>query len=644
MESDFKENYIREQKEQAAARQARLAKIGMSPDDARSSAASASTRAAQTSGEGTVQRRPAAQSPQRPRPTPVRPVNTQNAQNRANPAQRTVPSAGRSAYDSMVSGTYRTPSAQQGAQNASPEAPRRAPAPNAAQTQKNAAAAPVQRNVAGAPQMSQMQGRTPASSQRPAAQRPASDVSTQQPAYMNRRSAAQNIQVPQYSQSARNAQGAQTPQTPHGDAAQRRAALEDTDSHIFKKNLSESESRAMMFALTGEAKNPDNGGDVDVIDMGRTGNIRRTSASRGYTGKKKAGAGTYIGRSFFVLLTAVIMAVVLVYTALLTVAYGPSETVRNLLVNSAMQASATKWVPYLVLSKDKVAAILADSEKVVEDVVSIDDYGDSSADITEDEWANAQDGMIFETVNGTTYKAYVLLVKDPTRVFVGTSTDDFSNSTAGVNIFQAADRYGAVACINGGEFLDNGGHGSGYAPLGLTYSLGKCVFDDGSKKTFMGFTNENKFIVKEGMTQKEANELGVRDAVSFQTGNTLIERDGDDLKFYYQDGNTGTSQRTAIGQRDDGTVIMIVTDGRTASSLGATHNDMIDLMVSYGAVSAGMLDGGSSAMMFYRDYYDKYDVDKSTLDQYQLQGLVNNYKAFTNPRRIPTFFMVKPEA
>ena len=67
-------------------------------------------------------------------------------------------------------------------------------------------------------------------------------------------------------------------------------------------------------------------------------------------------------------------------------------------------------------------------------------------------------------------------------------------------------------------------------------------------------------------------------------------------------------------------------------------------MVSYGAVSAGMLDGGSSAMMFYRDYYDKYDIDKSTLDEYQLQGLVNNYKAFTNPRRIPTFFMVKPEA
>ena len=616
MESNFKENYIREQKEQAAARQARLAKIGMSPDNVGGSAAPAPARTSHTAGTAGGQRESVTQNPQRPRPTPVRPASIQKS---GNSNRNTMQSAPRKAYDSMASGAHRAPFAQQGVRNASSEAPRRAAAPTAARLQSNPAAAQVRRNASEA----------------------------QQPAYMNRRPAGQNTQTPQ-SQSTRNAQGTQTQtqalHTHNGRTPQRRAAFEETDSHIFKKNLSESESRAMMFALTGEAKSPDNGGDVDVIDMGRTGNIRRPSASRGYTGKKKAGVGTYIGRSFFVLLTAIIMAVVLVYTALLTVAYGPSETVRNLLVNSAMQASATKWVPYLVLSKDKVAAILADSEKVVEDVVSIDDYGNNTADITEDEWANAQDGMIFETVNGTTYKAYVLLVKDPTRVFVGTSTDDFSNSTAGVNIFQAAERYGAIACINGGEFLDNGGHGSGYAPLGLTYSLGKCVFDDGSKKTFMGFTNENKLIVKEGMTQKEANELGVRDAVSFQTGNTLIERDGDDLKFYYQDGNTGTSQRTAIGQRDDGTVIMIVTDGRTASSLGATHNDMIDLMVSYGAVSAGMLDGGSSAMMFYRDYYDKYEVDKSTLDEYQLQGLVNNYKAFTNPRRIPTFFMVKPEA
>lgn len=59
-------------------------------------------------------------------------------------------------------------------------------------------------------------------------------------------------------------------------------------------------------------------------------------------------------------------------------------------------------------------------------------------------------------------------------------------------------------------------------------------------------------------------------------------------------------------------------------------------MVKYGAITAGMLDGGSSSLMYYEDYFTKYGIDESTLDEYQKKGLVNHYKAFTNPRRIPT--------
>ena len=70
---------------------------------------------------------------------------------------------------------------------------------------------------------------------------------------------------------------------------------------------------------------------------------------------------------------------------------------------------------------------------------------------------------------------------------------------------------------------------------------------------------------------------------------------------------------------------------------------MINLMASLGAVEAGMLDGGSSTMMFYRDYYTKYNIDTKYLDSYQKKGLVNKYKAFSNPRRIPTYFIVSPE-
>ena len=42
--------------------------------------------------------------------------------------------------------------------------------------------------------------------------------------------------------------------------------------------------------------------------------------------------------------------------------------------------------------------------------------------------------------------------------------------------------------------------------------------------------------------------------------------------------------------------------------------------------------------------YTKYGVDTENLDKYQQMGLVNSYKAFTNPRRLPTFFCISREA
>ena len=133
-----------------------------------------------------------------------------------------------------------------------------------------------------------------------------------------------------------------------------------------------------------------------------------------------------------------------------------------------------------------------------------------------------------------------------------------------------------------------------------------------------------------------------RDTASLPiTGNSLITNNGTNVTLHYADGNTGRSQRTAIGQRKDGTVLLLVTDGRTASSLGATHNELIDVMLEHGAVSAGKLDGGSSAMMYYRDYFKLYNYDYDKLDEFQRKGLVNSYKAFTDPRKLPTYFLVK---
>lgn len=357
--------------------------------------------------------------------------------------------------------------------------------------------------------------------------------------------------------------------------------------------------------------------------------------------QKKSGkltVGKVVRRVFGCIGTAILYLLIALIVAVTIVANGPSKSLRDALVLSAMQASATKWVPGLFLSDAKVDEIVANSYVDSKLIVDIDDYGNDV--VTEDEWKKAIDGMIYIPANYNNFKAYILLIKDPSRVYVGASSSDFEHATEGKRIFAMANKEDAIALMNGGEFHDSGGVGKGGQPIGLTYSKGKCVWNDGNKRTFIGITSENKLFVSEGMTKAKADELGIRDAVCFQTGNVLIESDGADVNIHYREDNTGAAQRAAIGQRADGTFIFLVTDGRTASSVGATYNDIIDIMVSYGAVTAGMLDGGSSAMLYYEDYYNKYDIDTSDLDEYQKKGLANRYKAFTPPRRIPTFFCV----
>ncbi len=342
-------------------------------------------------------------------------------------------------------------------------------------------------------------------------------------------------------------------------------------------------------------------------------------------------AGTFLG---FVLIT--------VFTACYILLNGPSQTMRDALVLSAKQASATKWLPGLFLSEKVIDQIEENSRKVVTDVISLEDLQaqqkeDEKGEV--DEWADAIDGMRLVNISKPTFKAYLLMVRDPSRLFVGTASD-FQSGKPGMRIFEMAEKYQAVAGINAGEYPDTGGVGDGSVPIGITFSQGKMVYSGHTNRTFMGITKDNRLVVSEGMTADKAQNLGIRDGVCFQTGNCLITNDGVNMTLHYSDGNTGRAQRTAIGQRADGTILLLVTDGRTASSIGATHNDLIEIMLEYGATCAGKLDGGSSAMMYYNNWYGVYNTDPSTLDEYQRMGLVNTYKAFTNPRKMPTYFLV----
>ena len=85
----------------------------------------------------------------------------------------------------------------------------------------------------------------------------------------------------------------------------------------------------------------------------------------------------------------------------------------------------------------------------------------------------------------------------------------------------------------------------------------------------------------------------------------------------------GKNPRTAIGQRADGAVLLLVVDGRQADSLGATFKDLAYVMKEYGAVNACAMDGGTSSQMVY-------------------QGEVLNHPySPTGPRKCPTAWLVR---
>jgi exopolysaccharide biosynthesis protein len=110
-------------------------------------------------------------------------------------------------------------------------------------------------------------------------------------------------------------------------------------------------------------------------------------------------------------------------------------------------------------------------------------------------------------------------------------------------------------------------------------------------------------ITKEGVllvgphSINEMKKLGVTEAISF--GPAIIVNGETTIKS--GDGGWGIAPRTAIGQREDGTILMLVIDGRQADSLGATLKDVQNIMVKYEAYNATNLDGGSSSTMYYDD-------------------------------------------
>ena len=358
-----------------------------------------------------------------------------------------------------------------------------------------------------------------------------------------------------------------------------------------------------------------------------------------------------IRRNAWRIILSVLTVIALVLIGALCAGYaafkGPSQTVGDLLTVSMQETSALKFVPHIYYSNEEVEAILernsvsagdseTDTSLIViekptptpspEEVAAAQEAREAAAveptpspTPQPENLLSSEDGIDVFSIVGGTYQGYMMVVKDPSRVTVGTCRDKFDGSK-GLQLKDIAKRYDAVAAINGGGFEDSGGVGNGGIPVGLVVSEGKVKHTgrDRNYNITVGFDKDNIMVLAKNMSDDDAKAKGIRDAITFAPAWIV---NGEPASVRGE--SSGLNPRTAIGQRKDGAVLMLVIDGRQASSLGATYSDLITIMLEYGAVNAINMDGGSSSLMYYKGEY------------------LNSGVVLTGSRKMPTAFIVR---
>ena len=370
--------------------------------------------------------------------------------------------------------------------------------------------------------------------------------------------------------------------------------------------------------------------DIESVMIKRTDCGKSNSRLPDEETKKNRGAKRIVFRIFLCFFTLIFLAAGGALGVVLTIEYGPSVHARDLFVVSVMETSAAKFLATTFLGQEKVDEILAANfmqetdEKIDMGLINVNPDSAKDNDIIEGTDSQVDpdgDGIDIVEVIGSSYRGKMMIVYDPSRVFVGIS-GPFGREEPGKIITDIYDSYdNVVAGINGGGWDDRPGHGTGGEPYGIVISQGEVLWGTPMYISwdFAGITEDNKLVVGT-MSVQEAVDMGVRDAAKY--GRTLIIN-GERVESLGV--GSGLNPRTAIGQRADGAMLLLTIDGRQTNSLGASLTDVQDVMLRFGAVNAYNLDGGSSTTMIYND------------------EIINNSASLVGLRRMCTAFLVRAQ-
>jgi len=287
--------------------------------------------------------------------------------------------------------------------------------------------------------------------------------------------------------------------------------------------------------------------------------------------------------------------------------YGPWSYFRELLITTAMTTLSHQYLATWFYSDETIAEVLEKNRVAnTSDISDLNQISIKKFNKNFKNYANKYEEQILKKnnendqyklieISGTSYKGYLVAVYDPTKIDIVHSK---YLGHMGQLITEMAKENDALVAINGGGFYDPEGKSYGGIPTGLTIKDGEVLYDfkSGGIGRVIGFTKDHKLILG-NMTLEQAKANNVTDAIEF--GPYLIIN-GTPTKIY-GNGGWGYGPRTAIGQRKDGIILMLVIDGRRTHSIGASIKDIQDIMIRYGAYNAANLDGGSSSTLVIED-------------------------------------------
>ena len=276
------------------------------------------------------------------------------------------------------------------------------------------------------------------------------------------------------------------------------------------------------------------------------------------------------------------------------------NTLKKFVVSSAMESRTQQYIAKLFLTQAQINDIL--NVKPIgptesQNPLNVNTNNSGSSEITEYQ------------VSGTQFQGYVLEVKNPLRVKVAMTQQV---GKVGEFTSQMAKRVNAVAAINGGGFQGGANWAdSAQNPTNFVIHNGSVIWQDknwpdNEKVNVIALDNKGILVVGNHSID-DLKSMNVMEAVTMpQSSDTDFRPLIINGKPQFSEGDSESrAPRTAIAQKEDGTIILIALDGRQIGQFGATYYELQQLLLDQLSTSdnpvetAAILDGGGSTTMYF---------------------------------------------